>query len=114
MLLKADSQGNKIKILLPSLKERKRYIEYNIRGADNIDKEFIYNMIKKFIGELGMGKAGVMILKNNGNKGIIKVNHKHVDEVKTALALINNFNDKEIKVECTKVSGVLNKLKEDV
>jgi len=27
MLLKADSQGNKIKILLPSLKERKRYID---------------------------------------------------------------------------------------
>lgn len=71
-------------------------------------------MIKRFIGELGLGRAGVNILKNNGNKGIIRVNHKHVDEVKMALALINNYNDKEIKVECTKVSGVLKKLKEDV
>ncbi len=103
-----------MKILLPSLRERNRYIEYKVKGTNNIEKEFIYNMIKKFIGELGMAKAGVRLLKNNGNKGIIKVNHKHVDEVKVALALINNHNNNEIKVECTKVSGVLKKLKEDV
>ena len=61
-----------------------------------------------------MAKAGVMILINKGNKGVIRVNNNHVDEVKTALALINNYNDKEIKVECIKVSGVLRKVKEDV
>ncbi|MEK6937004.1 MAG: Rpp14/Pop5 family protein [Nanoarchaeota archaeon] len=104
---------NKIKILLPSLRERKRYIEYRVIGGF-VEKEFLYSMIKRFIGELGMGKAGARILNHNGNKGIIRVNNKHVDEVKMALALINNYNDKEIKVECTKVSGVLRKLKEDV
>ena len=99
---------------MPSLRERKRYIEYRIHGAINIEKEFIYNMIRRFIGELGMGKAGVSVLINEGNNGILRVNHDHVDEVKTALALVNTYNGKEIKIESTKVSGVLKKLKEDV
>ena len=105
---------NKIKILLSSLRERKRYIDYRVKGASNIEKEYLYSMIKRFIGELGMGRAGVRILKNDETKGIIRVNHNYVDEVKTALALINNYNDKEIKVECVRVSGVLKKLKECV
>ena len=52
-----------------------------------------------------------MILNNTSNSGIIRVNHTYVDEVKVALALINNYNGNEIKVETTKVSGVINKLK---
>ena len=68
-------------------------------------------MIKKFLGELGMSKAGVMVLSNQNNNGIIRVNHTFVDEVKVALALINNYQGNEIKIETVKVSGVINKLK---
>ena len=57
-----------------------------------------------------MSKAGVMILINKENKGIIRVNHKYVDEVKVALALINNYNNNDVKIETVKVSGVINKL----
>jgi len=71
-------------------------------------------MIKKFLGELGMAKAGVMILSNQNNAGIIRVNHTFVDEVKIALALINNYQGNEIKVETIRVSGVINKLKGEV
>ena len=71
-------------------------------------------MIKKFLGELGMAKAGVMILSNQNNAGIIRVNHTSVDEVKVALALINNYQGNEIKVETIRVSGVINKLKGEV
>jgi len=110
--LKAAFSVKKIKPLKPSLRERKRYILYKIIGVDYIDKEFLYKMIKNFLGELEIAKAGVMILNNNSNKGIIRVNHKYVDEVKMALALINNYNEKEIKVESIKVSGVIKKMKE--
>jgi len=103
-----------IKPLLSSLKERKRYILYKIKGAERIEKEFIYNMIKKFLGELGTGKAGVMMLSNKENKGIIRVNHNFVDEIKVALGLINEYNNKEIKVETIRVSGAINKLKEGI
>ena len=105
------SQVMKIKPLLPSLRERKRYILYTVKGTDFIEKEFLYQMIKQFLGELGMSKAGVNILGNSSIKGIIRVNHDYVNEVKTALALINNYNNKDIKVESIKVSGVIKKVK---
>ena len=106
---------NKIKPLLPSLKERKRYILYKVCKTKHVDKEFLYKMMKKFLGEFTMSKAGVTILINKENAGIIRLNHDYVDEVKVALALINNYNGHEIKVETIKVSGVINKLKmEDV
>ncbi|MBI2671555.1 hypothetical protein HYX16_01340 [Candidatus Woesearchaeota archaeon] len=104
----------KIKPLLSSLKERKRYLLYKITGVEKIEKEFIYEMIKKFLGELGTGKAGVMMLNSKGNKGIIRVNHDHVDEVRVALGLINNYDNNDVKVETIKVSGAINKLKEGI
>ena len=102
-----------IKPLLPSLKERKRYLLYRINKAKTLDKEILYKMIKEFLGVLGMSKAGVMILNNDGDSGIIRVNHNYVDEVKVALALINNYNGNELKIETIKVSGVINKLKRE-
>ncbi len=72
-------------------------------------------MIKNFLGDLLMSKAGIIFLNSKNNIGIIRVNNKYVDEVKTALALINNYMDNDIKVETVRVSGVINKLeKEDV
>ena len=59
----------KIKPLLPILRERKRYILYRIKGVESIEKDFIYKMIKNFLGELGISKAGVMILNNKENRG---------------------------------------------
>ena len=102
----------KIKPLLSSLKERKRYLLYKVTGVEKIEKGYVYKMIKRFLGELGTGKAGVMMLSSKGNNGIIRVNHNHVDEVKVALALINNYDNKDIKVETIKVSGAISKLKE--
>ena len=42
-------------------------------------------------------------------KGIIKVNHKHVDELKSALTLIEKINNKKVIVKSLGVSGILNK-----
>ncbi len=86
---------------------------YKVSKVNFVEREFLYNMIKKFLGDLVMAKAGIMILNNTDTKGIIRVNHYYVDEVKTALALINNYHDNEIRVETIKVSGVINKLKEE-
>ncbi|MEK6934375.1 MAG: Rpp14/Pop5 family protein [Nanoarchaeota archaeon] len=94
----------RIKNLLPSLKEKKRYILYEIDGKMNYKD--VDDNLKRFIGELGYAKAGVRFVKSKEDKGIIQVNHRYVDEVKTGLALINK------PIRTKKVSGVLNKVKE--
>ncbi len=99
--------------LLPSLKEKKRYISYKILSDKKINaktaKNAVNSYLVKFLGELDYGKAGIMIVEQNDDFGIIKTGHMHVNEVKTALALINEIDNNIVNVRSTYVSGVLNK-----
>ena len=88
----------KIKHILPSLREKPRYIKY--KSDKNLSKSYIYSNIKDFLGELGMAKAGVKLMENN----IVRTNNKHLDEVKSALILIKGL-------DIVRVSGLLNKTK---
>ena len=72
-----------------------------------IDKE-----IKRLIGELGYGKAGVMFMDHNEHKAIIRMNHNHVDEIRLALTLVKDINHEQVIIKTLGVSGILNKAKE--
>jgi RNase P/RNase MRP subunit POP5 len=84
----------KIKPLLPSLREKPRYIKYKV--AQKMSSDNIYKNIKQFLGELEMAKAGVKMINNN----IIRTNSKYLDSVKSALILIKGL-------DIIKVSGLL-------
>ncbi len=87
----------KIKHILPSLREKPRYIKY--KTAQKMSVDTIYHDIKGFLGELGMAKAGIKMMKNS----VIRTNSKNLDEVKSALVLIKGL-------EIVKVSGLLNRI----
>lgn len=91
----------KIKPILPSLKEKKRYILYEGKASRNSLKQGI----RAFIGDLGMAQAGIMFIKSKNDKGIIRTDVKWVDKVKTSLSLMKP------RVQPVKVSGTLKKLK---
>ena len=88
----------KIKHILPSLREKPRYIKF--KTEKKLSKSYITENIKGFLGDLGMAKAGIKIMNNN----IIRTNNRHLDEVKSALILIKGL-------DIVKVSGLLNKTK---
>ena len=96
----------RIKSLLPSLKEDKRYILYETTSKEKMNyQEIIGQEIRNFIGDLGIARAGLRFFGEKNNKGILQVNRKSIHEIKTALALINKYNVRTIKV-----SGTINKL----
>ena len=101
-----------MKRLLPSLKEKKRYLAFETISESKITDSDIKNAVKesalKFMGELNYGKAEIKMIKNN----IIKVNSKFVNHLKTSLMLIKDINNKKITFKTKKVSGILKKLKE--
>tara|TARA_Y100000310_G_scaffold309580_1_gene353833 strand:- start:1522 stop:1872 length:351 start_codon:yes stop_codon:yes gene_type:complete len=106
----------KLKHLLPSLREKKRYIVYEVQANSQIThteaKKEVSNKMKQFIGELGIAQAGLMHLKDwKNNQGIIKVNAKHVDHAKASLSLIKTINEKKATVKSVAVSGIINKLR---
>ncbi len=106
-----------MKPVIPSLREKKRYLVFEIVANTNFRQQVVEKVmteeILKLIGTLGYSKAGVIFLKDNykNNKGILRVGHKYVDEVKMALGLIKQMEKKNVEFKTIYVSGILNKAK---
>ena len=96
-----------MRTILSTLKEKNRYLVYEVEGSKNFDaiKSRIEDSVLKFLGEYESGKANVLILDDFKNsRGIIKSNNKYVDKVKVALMLI-----KSPVIQCIGVSGTIKK-----
>jgi len=106
----------KLKALLPSLREKKRYVAFEVESKDDISfkdvKETIEVSVNKLIGDLGSASAGIQFLKDwKNNKGILRVNTKYVDHVKASLTLVEDVNNQKIKIKSLEVSGIIDKLR---
>lgn len=106
-----------LKPVLPSLREKKRYIAFEVISKEKISfnaaSKSIWQAIQEFSGVLGAAKAGIWLLSDKFNKekqkGILKVSHKYVDLAKSSLALIKSVDGHDVIVRSIGVSGVLNK-----
>ncbi len=110
--------AKKIKAVLPSLREKKRYLVFEIISKNNIRSfsdvsELVWQASLQFLGEIETAKAGIWVLPDKWNikkqRGIIKINNKYVDKLKTALSLIKNFKKQQIVVKSVGISGMIKK-----
>lgn len=105
----------KLKPILPSLKEKKRYLSFEILSSSSIPADeagkATMDSCLTFLGTFEAGKASLMFLndKYSNNNGVIKTNHRYVDKVRTALALITKINNDDVIVRTRIVSGTLKK-----
>ena len=108
----------KIKPLLPSLREKKRYLAYEVISRNRFDGAFpaskaILNASNELLGSLGMAKAGILTLNDKWNaesqRGILRVNNSHVDNLKASFVFVKNIEGKEAVIKSVGVSGILKK-----
>ncbi|MBI2657027.1 hypothetical protein HYX03_04770 [Candidatus Woesearchaeota archaeon] len=108
----------KLKPVLPSLREKKRYLVFEVISKEKISSfrsvsNAIYSCSLQFLGQLGTAKAGIMVLDNKWDsklqRGVIKVGHKHVDAVKAALVFADSIENQEVIFRSIGVSGILRK-----
>ncbi|MBD3304289.1 hypothetical protein GF343_04020 [Candidatus Woesearchaeota archaeon] len=108
----------KIKPVLPSLREKKRYLAFEIISKEPI-KDFsdvsraVWKALLDLSGVLGAAKAGIWLLSDkfykDKQKGLIKVNHRNVDLLKSALCTIRQINGTDVIVRSVGLSGILKK-----
>lgn len=109
--------ANTIKPLKSSLKERKRYLVFEVISEKQVKPEDVLREINskclEFMGIFQYGKAGILILRNqfSENKGVIRVSHKYVDYLKAALMLVKDINGIKTSINVRGVSGILKKAK---
>ncbi len=109
---------SKIKPLLPSLREKKRYLAYEViswykfNDAVHVSKA-ILDAANEFLGSLGMAHAGLLPINDKWNenmqRGLMRVNNKHVDELKASLIFIKNIEGNDAVVKSIGASGILKK-----
>jgi len=103
---------------LPSLRERKRYLAFEIISEKPI-KDFtavskaVWEKALQYIGELGCAEAGLMMLPDKYNKerqrGLIRVNNKSLDKLRATLALIEQIDNQQVIMRSRGASGILKK-----
>ena len=114
-----DYLKKRIKPLLPSLKEKKQYLAFEVISDEKLTFNQIANSItyksKEFLGNFGSAKAGIQILKETYNskkqRGIIRINNKWVHQLKSCFLFINKIDGKNAIIKSIGLSGVINKTK---
>ena len=104
--------------LMPSLREKKRYIAFEIISDEPVSdfskvSGAIWEACLGYLGSLGVSKAGIWVLPDKyssiDQRGLLRVSRKEVDKVKAAFVTITHIGDEPVIVRSLGVSGMLNK-----
>jgi ribonuclease P/MRP protein subunit POP5 len=112
-------QKERLKILLPTLREKDRYISFKIISDETITysdlESAIWNQLLDFYGEYGMSKTSMWLMKKlwdeRNQVGIIRCNNKSVPQIVAGLGLISRLGDVRVIVKILSISGTLKGLK---
>lgn len=104
---------------LPSTKrERNRYLVYEVLSDSPVSGEdigkTIWRTALQFLGELGVSRTSLRVVDfdEKKQKGVVKVNHRSVEEGRAVLALVREINKKEVTLHVLGVSGILKKARQ--
>ena len=96
--------------LLPSLKEKKRYLVYQVSSSVKSHNQII-DQCNTLLGLFDGAKAGIRLLQSQGSLGIIRVTNTHLDKLRFCIAMIEKLDNKQVRIDTIYVSGLLNKAK---
>lgn len=105
----------KLNFLPKSLREKKRYIAFHVISENKVEftdlLTSLWRSLLSLLGEKGTSKVDLWIMKDtwdeNKQRGLIRCNHKKVEEVRLALGLIKNIKEEDVIVRSLGVSGTM-------
>ncbi len=104
-----------MKPLLPTLREKKRYLVFEVIS----EKQMLWPAVRKsvdqailrHIGDLGYAKAGVQLLDKRWNtplsRGMLRTTHTSLDAVRSSLGFVRDIDGKPVVVRSVGASGIL-------
>ncbi len=102
-----------MKYLIPTLREKKRYLVFKTITEAEISfgsiKEAITSSFKELFGVIGLAKAGIEFVEYKNNYGILRVNNKYTDNVKASFCTLRKINKYDVILRSEGMSGILNK-----
>ena len=105
----------RIKGLMPSLKEKKRYMRIEVIPLDKgcvFTGRPLQELVSKINGVLGFFDAagtGILPVDFKNGEALIRVSAKYLDRVRASLLFINELASCNVILKTIKVSGSVNK-----
>ena len=112
----------KHKPLLPSLREKKRYLVYEVISDNDFDALAVNGKIvdnfEEIFGAKGAADAGLIFPKDSFNKmsmkGFVRVSNTSLDELRASFVFILDIMGKKAIVRSVIASGMINRAQEIV
>ncbi len=111
----------KLKILPPTIRDKKRYIAFEVISPVSLDREDIISMMLDgslyLYGACGTGNFEMWVVKlwrcttnnvkENRMKGILRCKREEIDSVRAVMPTITNFRGKTIVFHTLGISGTI-------
>ncbi|MBM4240808.1 MAG: ribonuclease P [Euryarchaeota archaeon] len=110
----------KLKILPPSLREKKRYIAFEVISEEPLSRDDLISLIWKsslaFCGESQTSKFNIWVMKvwkyqleehENVLRGILKCTREEVNPVRATMSIIAKFKGKRVVFHTLGISGTI-------
>ncbi len=99
-----------MKNLLPTLREKKRYLVFEVIGEANNSSSIaaVKDSFSSLFGSLESASAHIKAVKSAGSRRMVSVGRKQVDKLKTAIAMVKSINNRKVILRSVGVSGALN------
>jgi len=112
-----SEKENKMKGLLPSLRQKKRFIVFKIETENNYKFDFkdvsyeILDQLILFLGSIDFSNGGIWLLRDKFNKEkqifYLRVSTKLKNKTIAALLLIDKLQNYNVRIKILGVSGTL-------
>lgn len=105
----------KQKPLLPTLRERKRYLSFEVLSLQPVNQHEVAAAIAAeahaFLGDLDMASAGVWFIDEKwdarAQRGVLRVSATHLDKLKAVLTLVDRIRNQEVAMRSLAASGMI-------
>ena len=106
------------KQLKPTLRERNRYLVFEVMSDGTFDRKSIvdavWGSLLRLHGELGASRTSLWVMDWSGERkrGILKVNHKSVDILKASIITVREIKGRKAVISALKTTGTLKKARQ--
>lgn len=105
-----------LKTLPPTLREKKRYLAFEIICELEIPQKEVVGIVRNsmlsYCGVLGCSKANPWLMDYNHPYGILRVSREELDYLKSSLILVDEFKKKPINIRIIGVSNSVKNIRE--
>ena len=107
-----------MKALPKSVREKKRYVSFEITSENPISfeefKKAYALTIKELVGIIGLAKTSLLVVKDQYKYpiGIVKTNTTSIPIIQAAFAYMREINKHPVTIRSIKTSGLIHKLTE--